>query len=41
MRFVDTEESKREYKEFLEKPGSHKAHKYLHTTYTKKKKYDI
>ena len=29
------------YKEFLEKPGSHKAHKYLHTTYTKKEKYDI
>ena len=29
------------YKEFLEKPGSHKSHKYLHTTYTKKEKYDI
>ena len=29
------------YKEFLEKPGSNKAHKYLHTTYTKKEKYDI
>ncbi len=29
------------YDEFLEKPGSHKAHKYLHTKYTKKEKYDI
>lgn len=29
------------YDEFLEKPGSHKAHKYLHTTYSKKEKYDI
>ncbi len=27
------------YKEFLEKPGSHKAHKYLHTEYSKKPKY--
>lgn len=29
------------YDEFLEKPGSHNAHKYLHTTYSKKGKYDI
>ena len=29
------------YAEFLEKPGSHLAHKYLHTTYTPKPKYDI
>jgi len=29
------------YDEFLEKPGSHVAHKYLHTTYSKKEKYDI
>ena len=29
------------YEEYLEKPGSHKAHKYLHTTYSKKEKYDI
>ena len=29
------------YDEFLEKPGSHNAHKYLHTTYSKKEKYDI
>ena len=29
------------YKEFLEKPGSNKAHKYLHTTYSKKEKYEI
>ena len=27
------------YKEFLEKPGSHKAHKLLHTHYTKKPVY--
>jgi len=27
------------YKEFLEKPGSHKAHELLHTTYQKKEKY--
>jgi len=26
------------YKEFLEKPGSHKAHELLHTSYTKRKK---
>ena len=24
------------YKEFFEKPGSHKAHELLHTTYTKR-----
>jgi len=29
------------YKEFLEKPGSHKAHELLHTTYTKREKYNI
>ena len=29
------------YEEYLEKPGSHKAHKYLHTTYSKKEKYEI
>ena len=29
------------YEEYLEKPGSHKTHKYLHTTYSKKEKYDI
>ena len=29
------------YAEYLEKPGSHLAHKYLHTTYTPKPKYDI
>ena len=28
------------YKEFLEKPNSHKAHKYLHTTYSKKTYYN-
>ena len=27
------------YDEFLEKPGSHKAHDILHTTYTKRQKY--
>jgi len=32
---------KQMYDEFLEKPGSHVAHKYLHTTYSKKEKYDI
>jgi NADP-reducing hydrogenase subunit HndD len=32
---------KKLYEEFLEKPGSHKAHKYLHTTYSAKDKYDI
>lgn len=29
------------YDEFLEKPGSHKAHELLHTTYTKREKYNI
>ena len=29
------------YDEFLEKPGSHKAHKYLHTTYSAKPKYNF
>ena len=29
------------YKEFLEKPGSHKAHELLHTTYQKREKYNI
>ena len=27
------------YDEFLEKPGSHKAHEILHTTYVKRKLY--
>ena len=30
---------KKLYKEFLEKPGSHKAHELLHTTYHKREKY--
>lgn len=29
------------YEEFLEKPGSHVAHKYLHTEYSAKEKYEI
>ena len=29
------------YQEFLGKPGSHMAHKYLHTSYSKKEKYEI
>ena len=29
------------YDEFLEKPGSHKAHELLHTTYQKREKYNI
>ena len=29
------------YKEFLEKPGSHKSHELLHTTYQKREKYNI
>ena len=29
------------YKEFFEKPGSEKAHKYLHTHYNKQEKYNI
>ena len=29
------------YKEFLEKPGSHVSHKYLHTKYSAKPKYDF
>ena len=29
------------YKEFFEKAGSHVAHKYLHTSYSKKEKYEI
>ena len=29
------------YQEYLEKPGSHLAHKYLHTTYSAKPKYAI
>ena len=27
------------YKEYFEKPGSHKAHELLHTTYTKRDKF--
>ena len=29
------------YKDYLEKPGSHKAHELLHTTYQKREKYNI
>lgn len=29
------------YKEYLEKPGSHKAHELLHTHYQKREKYNI
>lgn len=29
------------YQEFFEKPGSEKAHKYLHTSYSKQNKYNI
>ena len=29
------------YKEYLGSTGSHEAHKFLHTHYVKKKKYDI
>ena len=29
------------YKEYLEEPGGHKAHTLLHTTYSKKEKYNI
>ncbi len=29
------------YKEYLKEPGSHEAHKLLHTTYAPRKKYDI
>ena len=29
------------YKEYLEEPGSHKAHTLLHTSYSKKEKYNI
>ena len=32
---------KKLYKEFLEKPGSHKSHELLHTTYQKREKYNI
>ena len=32
---------KKLYKEYLEKPGSQKAHKLLHTTYHKREKYNI
>jgi len=35
----ENEEVKTLYKEFLTKPGSHKSHELLHTTYTAKKKY--
>ena len=31
---------KKLYEEYLERPGSHKAHKYLHTTYSVKPKYE-
>ena len=32
---------KKIYDEYLEKPGSHKSHKLLHTTYVKREKYNI
>ena len=32
---------KQKYEEFLQKPGSEVAHKYLHTHYTAKNMYDI
>jgi len=32
---------KKLYEEYLEKPGSHKAHELLHTTYKKREKYNI
>ena len=32
---------KKLYEEYLEKPGSHKAHELLHTTYVKREKYNI
>ncbi len=32
---------KKLYEEFLEEPGSHKAHELLHTTYHKREKYNI
>lgn len=32
---------KKIYDEYFERPGSHKAHKYLHTSYSSKLKYDI
>ncbi len=32
---------KKMYEEFFEKPGSHKAHEYLHTSYTKREKYNV
>ena len=33
------EREKSGYEEFLEKPGSHKAHELLHTSYVKREKY--
>ena len=32
---------KQMYQEFLERPGGEKSHKYLHTHYTAKEKYNI
>lgn len=32
---------KKLYEEYLERPGSHKAHELLHTTYVKREKYNI
>lgn len=32
---------KKLYEEYLEKPGSHRAHELLHTHYEKKEKYQI
>ena len=35
---INTEDRKL-YEEFLEKPGSHKSHELLHTTYVAREKY--
>lgn len=32
---------KKIYKDYLEKPGSHRAHELLHTHYEKREKYNI
>jgi NADP-reducing hydrogenase subunit HndD len=37
----ENEAIKKLYKEFLDKPGSHKSHELLHTHYIKRKKYNI
>ena len=35
----DNPEIKQIYADYLDKPGSHKAHELLHTTYVKREKY--